>query len=136
MKQKNYTREYINNRSIQNLLWKLVCVCELVAGGTLKPPNPPTRYRQVINQLGTCTCSPLRQRPSNWKKKCHIKFFPSKAKALVEEVERKLELPCKGSRGNIISKLWANKYWTVENFFNCLDLLVDDLSVFKRIINA
>ena len=38
------------------------------------------------------------------KKKSHIKFFYSKAKVLVEEVERKLELLCKGSRGNI-SKL-------------------------------
>ena len=38
-------------------------------------------------------------------KKCHIKFFHLKAKALVEEAERKLELLCKRSRGNIISKL-------------------------------
>ena len=69
-------------------------------------------------------------------KKCHIKFFHSKAKALAEEVERKLEPLCKGSRGNIILKLWTNKYWTAENLFNCLHLLVDDLSVFTKIINA
>ena len=59
-----------------------------------------------------------------------------KAKVLVEEVECKLELLCKESRVNIISKLWTNKYWTAENLFNCLDLLVDDLSVFTKIINA
>ena len=70
------------------------------------------------------------------KKKIHIKFFHSKAKALIEEVERKLELLCKVSRGNFISKLWTNKYWTAEKFFNCLDFVVDDLSVFTKIINA
>ena len=67
---------------------------------------------------------------------CHIKFFHLKAKALVEEAECKLEPLCKGSRGNIVLKLWTNKYWTAENFFNCPDLLVDDLSVFTKIINA
>ena len=76
------------------------------------------------------------QRPSNSKKKCHIKFFHSKAKTLAEEVESKLEPRCKGSRGNIISKLWTNKCWTGENFFTCFGLLADDLSVFTKLINA
>ena len=59
-----------------------------------------------------------------------------KSKTLVEEVESKLEPRCKGSRGNIISKLWTNKYQTGENIFICLGFLADDLSVFIKLINA
>ena len=59
-----------------------------------------------------------------------------KSKTLVEEVESKLEPRCKGSRGNIISKLWTNKYQVGENIFICLGFLADDLSVFIKLINA
>ena len=91
-----------------------------MAGGRLKLPNPPACYRhvhlhsiiallsltlirliEVVSVAATIAATTFKLK----KKTCNIKFFHSKAKAFVEEIESKLEQYCKRSEENIISKL-------------------------------
>ena len=89
-------------------------ICVHVAGERLKPSNPPACYRHVVNQLGTPTCTLtliclieiVAIAVTTFKlKNTSYQILSLKSKTLVEEVESKLEPRCKGSRGNIISKL-------------------------------
>ena len=89
-------------------------VCVHVAGERLKPSNPPACYRHVVNS----SVLPLLLLTLIWLieivaiaattfklNKMSYQILSLKSKTLVEEVESKLEPRCKGSRGNIISKL-------------------------------
>ena len=87
-------------------------ICAHVAGERLKPSNPPACYRHVVNQLGTPTCTltliwliEIIAATTFKLKKMSYQILSLKSKTLVVEVESKLEPRCKGSRGNIISKL-------------------------------